>query len=198
MRLFPIVLLLFASFAQASDVESDGSTRRAVEAARKYRSEHGARILREYAQLLAIPNVPNDPEGLRRTAESIRRELVGRGADVELLELPGVPPIVLGKLDAPGARRTLGVYVHYDGQPVDPERWTHPPFQPTLYDAPVESGGKPIDFPAAGEPIDAEWRIYARSARYLKVTNVGAKTFNDYKNDALVDRLFERINENLK
>ena len=136
----------------------------AVEAARRYREAHGARILSDYAELLSIPNVPADPAGLRRTAEAIRDALAERGARAELLEHGDSPPIVFGLLKAPGAQRTVGIYVHYDGQPVDPQRWTHPPFEPVLYTAAIESGGRPRPFPAADEPIDPEWRIYARSA----------------------------------
>jgi acetylornithine deacetylase/succinyl-diaminopimelate desuccinylase-like protein len=71
---------------------------------------------------------------------------------------------VLGRLDVPGATRTLGIYVHYDGQAVDPSNWTHPPFEPTLYTASMASGGVPRPLPGIGEPVDPEWRIYARSA----------------------------------
>ncbi|NIP78340.1 MAG: M20/M25/M40 family metallo-hydrolase, partial [Gemmatimonadetes bacterium] len=33
-----------------------------------------------------------------------------------------------------------------------------------LYSAAMEHGGEPIELPEAGEPVDPEWRIYARSA----------------------------------
>jgi len=134
-----------------------------VAAAQAYRSSHGAAILADYASLLAIPNVPAEPDGLRRTAESIREALEQRGVTARLLEQPGVPPIVYGRRDV-GAERTLGIYVHYDGQPVDPSRWTWPPFEPTLATGPIEGGGRKIDLPGPGDPIDPEWRLYARSA----------------------------------
>jgi acetylornithine deacetylase/succinyl-diaminopimelate desuccinylase-like protein len=54
--------------------------------------------------------------------------------------------------------------VHYDGQPVDPKNWTHPPFEPTLYTRAIEAGGQPRPLPRDGESIDPEWRLYARSA----------------------------------
>ena len=74
-------------------------------------------------------------------------------------------PIVFGEMRQPGARRTLGIYVHYDGQPTDPADWTTSgPWTPALYTARHDEGGKAIPFPKAGEPVDPEWRIYARSA----------------------------------
>ena len=86
------------------------------------------------------------------------------GVETELVEIDGVSPLVLGVLRVPGATRTLGIYVHYDGQPVDPANWTHDPFEPTLYTAAMEAGGEPIDHPADGDEVDPEWRLYARSA----------------------------------
>ena len=131
---------------------------------REWREAHGAEILRGFAEFLAIPNTPAHPEGLRHAAEWARDELARRGAAAELLEWPEAPPLVWARLDAPGAKRTLGVYVHYDGQPVDPPSWTHPPFEPALYTGAIESGGKPREFPRPGQEIDPDWRIYARSS----------------------------------
>ncbi len=82
----------------------------------------------------------------------------------ELWSLPKAPPIVFGALDVPGAERILGIYVHYDGQPVVASSWTWPPWSPTLASAALETGGEALPLPADGEPIDPEWRIYARSA----------------------------------
>ena len=150
----PIVLLTAAPLVAEIDLDR-------VQA---WREAHGAEILQGFAEFLAIPNTPAHPEGLRRTAEWARGELARRGATAELLELPGAPPLVWARLDAPGVQRTLGVYVHYDGQPVDLPSWTHPPFEPVLYTAAMESGGKPREFPRQGDVIDPDWRIYARSA----------------------------------
>ncbi|MFV2007305.1 MAG: M20/M25/M40 family metallo-hydrolase, partial [Longimicrobiales bacterium] len=129
-----------------------------------YREAHGPAIIRNFAELLAIPNNASDSVGIRRNAEYIRSELERRGVKAELLELPGVPPIVYGELLVPGATRTLGIYIHYDGQPVDERRWTHGAWEPTLYTRLMQEGGRERPLPADGEPIDLEWVIYARSA----------------------------------
>jgi acetylornithine deacetylase/succinyl-diaminopimelate desuccinylase-like protein len=139
----------------------------ALEVARAHRSGNGAAVLEELAELLRIPNVPADPKGLRRTAEYCRALLAARGARAELLEVDGAPPLVWGRLDTPGGAatsRTLGIYVHYDGQPVQTAAWTFPPFEPTLTTRALEAGGERRAFPGADEPIDPEWRVYARGA----------------------------------
>ena len=135
-----------------------------AEVARAYREAHEAEILLDFAEFLTYPNRARDLEDVTRAAEYIRDELRAVGVTSELLRIDGVAPLVYGELRVPGAARTLGIYVHYDGQPVDPSNWTHPPFEPTLYTASMEAGGTPRALPESGEPVDPEWRLYARSA----------------------------------
>ncbi len=133
-------------------------------AARMFRQANEASILRDFAELLSIPNVAGDSENIVRNAELIRSRLEQRGIAAELWTLPGAPPVVYGALDAAGAERTLGIYVHYDGQPVDIDKWDQPPWSPTLYTGAIEAGGQPRPWPQSGEAIDPEWRIYGRSS----------------------------------
>lgn len=163
LRILPAVSLAVAGALgtiQADALLADD----AIDAARAYRETHGARILADFGELLAIPNVASDLPNIERNAQYIAAALEARGAEVELWRQEGVPPIVYGTLAAPRAERTLGVYVHYDGQPVVPEQWSQDPWQPTLYDRPVEDGGSPIRFPDPGDVIDPEWRLYGRGA----------------------------------
>ena len=132
--------------------------------ARAYRVAHEARILGDFAELLSYPNRASDLGDITAAGTFIRDQLRSRGVESELLHIEGAAPLVYGELMVPGASRTLGIYVHYDGQPVDPSNWTHDPFDPTLYSASMEAGGRPIPMPAEGEEVDPEWRIYSRSA----------------------------------
>ncbi|MEE2900654.1 MAG: M20/M25/M40 family metallo-hydrolase [Gemmatimonadota bacterium] len=135
-----------------------------ADAARAYREAHEAEIVRDFAEMLSYPNRAFT-EDIVRAAEYVRDQLDEVGVDAELLRIEGrSSPIVYGTLMVPGATRTLGIYVHYDGQAVDPSNWTHPPFEPTLYSAAMPAGGEPIPMPEPGEAVDPEWRLYARSA----------------------------------
>lgn len=164
-----LALLLAASPAAGQD---RGGGDAAVEAARAHREAHEAEILRDYAELLRIPNVASDTENIRRNARVLRDLLADRGVEAELWTLPDAPeapPIVYGRLEAtsgaPEDAPTLGVYVHYDGQPVDPSQWTATsPWEPALYSGPVDEGGERVAFPEPGEPVDPEWRLYARGS----------------------------------
>lgn len=135
-----------------------------MEAVRAYRAENEARILQDYRALLRMPNVASDSVGIRRNAAYIRDRLAELGLEAELLTVEGAPPVVLGELRVPGARRTLALYAHYDGQPADTSRWTHAPWEPALYTASMAAGGDQRPFPEPGAAVDPDWRIYGRSA----------------------------------
>ena len=157
-------LALLATVPAAAEPPAAGPAERAA----AYLDAHAAEVLAGYAELLALPNVASDLPAVTANAEAIRDLLARRGVDAELWTLadaPEAPPAVFGRLDVPGARRTLGLYVHYDGQPVVPEAWSTPgPWTPTLYTRSLEEGGEPRPLPRPGEPVDPEWRLYARSA----------------------------------
>jgi len=116
-------------------------------AARQFTDAHKAELIQHFSDFLAIPNVAADRAGLDRNADLLVGELKKRGAEAQLLTLPGSPSVVYGKIDTPGARHTIVFYAHYDGQPVTPSEWTvTPPFTPLL------------------KEVNGEQRIYARGA----------------------------------
>jgi len=164
LRFSVVPLLAIACAGGAGSVPAATGPEDAVRAARAHRERQGATILRDFAAMLALPNTPDEPEGLVRNAEALAERFAARGVATEVWTQDGAPPVVYGRIDVPAARRTIGIYAHYDGQPVDPARWAHPPFEPTLYTGPREAGGTRRALPAPGEAIDPEWRIYARSA----------------------------------
>lgn len=134
---------------------------------RDYRRAHEHEILSEFLDLLALPNVASDRENIRRNAAVIMSMMQRRQLAPRLLEAsdPAAPPVVYGEWLTPGARRTLILYAHYDGQPTDPRKWTETlPWQPVLRSAPFESGGKVLPAPATNDAINPEWRLYARSS----------------------------------
>lgn len=131
--------------------------------AREYRKSHETQIIGEITDLLSIPNVASDTSNIRRNAAKLIEMMGRRGIEARLLEGNG-PPAIFGELKTPGATRTIGFYAHYDGQPVEPSKWSSDPFKPTLRDKPLEAGGQVIPVPIAGEKFDPEWRLYARSA----------------------------------
>jgi acetylornithine deacetylase/succinyl-diaminopimelate desuccinylase-like protein len=109
-------------------------------------------ILADLTEFVALPNVSREPEQILVNAAALRRMFEERGAQTRLLPTSG-SPYVYARLapEAPPegeAVLTVLIYAHYDGQPVDPSRWTvTEPFTPKL----------------VGEPDDPEARLYGRS-----------------------------------
>ena len=167
---------------------------------RQYRRGHEHQILREFVSLLSIPNVAADHENIRRNAAFIVEMMKQRGLEPRLLEAktPNVPPVVYAEWKTPGATRTIILYAHYDGQPTDPKQWTGTlPWQPVLRSAPLEASGKLLASPRDGEAINAEWRLYARSASDDKagvmaiLTAFAALKANDIKPTSNIKFFFE-------
>ncbi|MDO8502638.1 MAG: M20/M25/M40 family metallo-hydrolase [Gemmatimonadaceae bacterium] len=134
---------------------------------RLYRTANEHRILGEFMQLLAIPNIASDSAGIARNAAHIIAMMEGRGLAPRLLTGADkkAPPLIYGEWRVPGATRTVVLYAHYDGQPTDPAKWTgSQPWVPVLRSRALESGGQTIPVPPEGTRIDPESRIYARSA----------------------------------
>jgi acetylornithine deacetylase/succinyl-diaminopimelate desuccinylase-like protein len=131
-----------------------------LESVRAYRRRHAAKVLSDFAALLALDNVTGDVPALHRNAAAIAEAFTARGARMQVVGHDGVAPVVVGRLDTDPALPTVGVYVHYDGQPVGSGHWRTPPFEPTL----CTPDGRAIPFPTAGDLIDDDWRIYARAA----------------------------------
>ena len=160
-KLFRACLIAVLGGSLASPAESAPQTLRARVLAHVQARQ--AELLREYAALLALPNVASDDDGIRRNAAHVVRMLERRGVAARLLDGRGGPPVVYGELSV-GAPKTVVLYAHYDGQPVEPERWASPPWTPVLRDGPLGPAARTLDLASLHRPLDGEWRIFARSA----------------------------------
>jgi acetylornithine deacetylase/succinyl-diaminopimelate desuccinylase-like protein len=132
-------------------------------AVRAWRQQHEAEIVRELADLVAIPDVSRDHANILRNAALIKTMLERRGVAARIFDNGEAPPAVFGEIVVPGATRTVGFYAHYDGQPVNPPEWATPPFEPTLRAAPAADGspGAIQPIPATGR-VNPEFRLYGR------------------------------------
>lgn len=151
------VLALLAGAAGLQAEETPGPDLEAL-------SRHHARAsLAEFREFLRLPNDANFPEQIRRNMKWVESAFARRGFSTKRLSSEG-PPLVLAERAADGAPRTVMIYVHIDGQPVQPQEWDqHHPFQPVLK-APAADGWREIPWKSLEGDIDPDWRIFARSA----------------------------------
>ena len=148
-----LAILLSASSASAQ-----------TKAVETYVQAHQGAIIREFLDLVSIPNVKTDLPNIRRNAEQLRQMLERRGMKPEVWDTPSTP-VVFGQRLAPGATKTILFYIHYDGQAVDPKRWKQAdPFTPVVRTDSLEEGGTDVLDVAGQSVFPDQWRIYARSA----------------------------------
>jgi len=130
----------------------------------KWVSANEPRVMDELREFLSIPNFASDTPNIQRNAAKLVEMLQRRGFSTQLLPVEGRGPVVFGKLEVPGATRTIIFYMHYDGQSVDPATWTGTkPYEPALRTGPLPNGSL-IPFPTASQKYEDNWRLYARSA----------------------------------
>lgn len=157
-----IMCALLANAASAAQAPEQ-AVAEAVSAARTHVAAHERSILGDFRALLALPNVSTDLDDMARNAAWIEAELAARGFSHERVSA-GNAPYILAERRFAGAERTLLIYAHFDGQPVDPSEWATPPFEPTLRAGSLEDGAPVVPWSALETPVDPEWRIYGRSA----------------------------------
>lgn len=131
-------------------------------AVRAYVQEHQHAIVDELVTFLQIPNVTGKLPDIQQNARHIEGLLQKRGIVTRIAGWE-TAPLVIGHLKVEGAERTLLVYAHYDGQPVDEAKWVGTsPFQAALRSGPSLSS-EVLPYPRTGA-YEEDWRIFARSA----------------------------------
>ncbi len=112
------------------------------EKVRRWRAAQERGLIDEYRELVAIPNMTVDRANIRRNADFIVAMMQRRGIEARLLTptAANANPAVFGEVKVPGATRTVVLYAHYDGQPVNPAQWApgREPFAPKFATASVE------------------------------------------------------------
>lgn len=126
-----------------------------------WRTRHEKAIVGQLDALVRVPSVAANPRGLADTAVLLEGLLKARGFRTAQWSEAGAPPLVYGSLAAPGAKRTVVFYAHYDGQPVTASQWRSDPFTPVMRAGPDAKDA--IDWQAAAT-LDPEWRLFGRAA----------------------------------
>ncbi len=158
-----LALVLFLGSLCLAWMPGAGVGQQPIEAVQRYADAHRVEIVQELRDLLAIPNVASDLPNIRRNAEVLVAMMEARGITTRIMETGGAP-IVYGEIGDPDLP-TILFYCHYDGQPANAANWAQEaPWTPVLRSASLEANGEIIEWPTAGDSVNPEWRVYARSA----------------------------------
>ena len=127
-------------------------------------ASHQRELVTSLASLVGLQSVRGNTAGLRQTATTLRDLFAQKGFEAALIETPGAP-LVFAEMRVPGATRTLLLYLHYDGQPVDPPRWKQSsPFTPVLRSGRLDAPDvRDIPNLTAVERFEPDWRLYGRA-----------------------------------
>jgi acetylornithine deacetylase/succinyl-diaminopimelate desuccinylase-like protein len=145
-----------------------------------YVQAHQKDMVATLIDFVSIPNVAGDAANLQRNAAFATEMLRARGFAVDVVETSGAP-VVTGSLKVPGVQRTLMLYAHYDGQPVDPAKWKQEgPFNPVLRTGRLDASNlRDVPNPRSIDQFDPEWRLYGRAAADDKAPIVALVTALD-------------------
>ncbi|MFW5938499.1 MAG: M20/M25/M40 family metallo-hydrolase, partial [Halanaeroarchaeum sp.] len=102
----------------------------------EYIEDRFGTYLDDLTALVAQPSISATGEGIRECAEHERELCLAYGFDeAEIVETSGHPSVLARAYvenDPDNDAPTALVYGHYDVQPVDPDEWTSPPFEPEI------------------------------------------------------------------
>jgi len=116
--------------------------------------------VKQLADLASIPNVTGNRTDLERNAASIVALYAELGVELHTDGQFGAGPLIFGRLEVSPDAPTIGIYVHYDGQPVGEPDWETEPFDPVFK---LDGQAIPID-DAINDPngINPDLRLYGR------------------------------------
>ncbi len=160
-RFYSLLFLIFC----CSSFELSGQT--VQDKVKQFVHKNEDSIINEYVRFLSIPDVSSDTSNILFNVAFIQMVMNLRSIPSEQLHgrTAGVNPAVYGEIKVPGAKRTIGLYAHYDGQPVNAKQWADgmEPFKPVFITNSLEHGGTIVAH-SPGQPIDPEWRLTGRAS----------------------------------
>jgi acetylornithine deacetylase/succinyl-diaminopimelate desuccinylase-like protein len=123
-----------------------------------------------YADLydfMVLPSNAHIKEQIQPNLDWLKKAFEKRGFSTEALPTGGHPVFFAEKKPATlttGPLKTLLFYMHFDGQPVEPEKWQQEsPYKPVLKKRGANGQWEKIDWDNLQTGYDPEWRIFARA-----------------------------------
>ena len=147
-KIFACFALLYLSIASSQD-----------SVAVKSKVADAIQDLREF---IAIPNDALVADDIDDNIFWLKRQFEQRGFNTAELETENLP-LFFAALPMEDSKPTLLIYMHFDGQSVEPSKWEQPnPYQMVLKKQ-TDSGFEMVSFDELGDDINYDWRLFGRS-----------------------------------
>lgn len=116
---------------------------------------------------MCLPSNAHIKEHIQPNLDWLKKTFEKRGFTTEFLPTEGHPMFFAehqSAIPAKGLLKTLLFYMHFDGQPVEPENWQQEsPYKPVLKKRTADGKWEKIDWSNLQSGYDPEWRIFARA-----------------------------------
>ena len=121
-------------------------------------------VLTSHREFVAIPNLPVDVQKMYKNISWVKRHYSEVGFTLKNLESSTLPVLFAERIVNPDYKTVL-IYFHLDGQPVNPSAWDQEdPFIPVLKEQSEDGEWNAIAWENLNTKIDDDWRIFARAA----------------------------------
>ena len=148
------VFISFNGFAQSIDL--DGIVQK-----------HIKNYYTELYDFVSLPSNAHIKPQIRPNLDWLKIAFEKRGYATQELATGGHPVFLAERKStnvSTGQLKTLLFYMHFDGQPVEPEKWQQEsPYKPVLKKRNVNGQWEAIDWSNLQTGYDPEWRIFARA-----------------------------------
>ncbi|MEM9649305.1 MAG: M20/M25/M40 family metallo-hydrolase [Bacteroidota bacterium] len=123
---------------------------------------HVAHAIEELRDFISIPNDALDADAIDDNILWLKRKFGERGFNTAVLETDNLP-LFFAALPMEDTKPSLLIYMHFDGQSVDPSKWDQPNPYTTVLKKPMGDTFETISFDELKDDIDYNWRLFGRS-----------------------------------
>ena len=121
-----------------------------------------AQAIQDLREFIAIPNDALNSDDIDDNIFWLKKQFEQRGFNTAILNTENLP-LFFAALPMDDSKPTVLIYMHFDGQSVDPSKWQQPnPYQVVLK-KPAGDGFETVPFSELGDDIDYDWRLFGRS-----------------------------------
>lgn len=121
-----------------------------------------ANAITELRDFVAIPNDALNADAIDDNIFWLKKKFTNRGFNVTELETDNLP-LFFAALPMEEDKPTMLIYMHFDGQSVDPTKWNQENPYKTVLKKSSPDGFETIPFTELDTAIDYNWRLFGRS-----------------------------------
>jgi len=121
-----------------------------------------ARAINDLREFVALPNDALNADDIDDNILWLQKQFQKRGFNTAELETENLP-LFFAALPMDDAKPTVLIYMHFDGQSVEADKWDQPNPYLTVLKKPNENGFERVSFDELGDDINYDWRLFGRS-----------------------------------